>query len=107
QLARPEPGAGALRPVEAVDAVAAPVMPVEVVADQVPAAAERDQPVRFHVPGGLLAVRRGVAEAEPLGVPAGNRDSGENTRVYAHPGAAAPARRHGHRAQRLDSAAQP
>jgi hypothetical protein len=79
---------------------------VEVVADQVPTAAQRDEAVRLHVPRGRLAVRRRVAEAQPLGVPAGDRDARENAGVDAHPGAA-PARRHGHRAQRLDPAAQP
>src|SRR6266568_7966277 len=49
QLARAEPGSGPLRPGQAIQPVAAPALPVQVVADQVPAAAEQYEAMRFYV----------------------------------------------------------
>ena len=92
QLPRAEPLARAPRPAEPVEPEAAPVVPGQVVGDQVPAAPERDQPVRLDVPLGPLAAGGGVAEPQPFLVAAGLRDRGERPGVDGRP-AAAPARR--------------
>ena len=78
----PEPDPGPVRPGEPVQPVAAPPLPVQVVAGQVPAAAEQHEAVRFDVPPGLLAGGRGVGEPDPLGIPAGQRDDGEDLRIH-------------------------
>src|SRR5439155_339502 len=74
---------------EPVQPVAPPPLPVQVVADQVPAAAEQDETMRFYVPAGLLAAGRGVREPDPFGIPAGEGHGGEDLRVYGLPGRAA------------------
>src|SRR6266581_6230387 len=75
QLTGPEPDPGPVRRSEPVQPVAPPSLPVQVVADQVPAAAEQHEAMRFDVPPGLLAALlaagRGVGEPDPFGVPAG------------------------------------
>src|SRR5690242_4922265 len=53
QLAGPEPDAGPVRRGEPVQPVAPPVLPVQVIGHQVPAAAEQDEAMRFYVPRGL------------------------------------------------------
>ena len=85
QLPGAEPGPGATRLGEPVQPEAAPVVPVQVVGHQVPAPAERDQPVRLDVPAGRLGVPGGVAEAQPLGVPAGLRDGDQHLVVDRRP----------------------
>ena len=57
QLARPVAPAGEPGLADPVDAEAAPVLAVAVVADEVPPATERDQPVRLDVPLGLAPPR--------------------------------------------------
>jgi hypothetical protein len=78
----------------------------EVVGDEVPAAAERYEPQRFDVPVGALPGPRGVAELEPLGVPAGLGEGGEHGRVGAGR-LATPGHRDGHGPQRVHAAPQP
>src|SRR5580693_10436865 len=82
QLARAEPGSGPVRPGQAVQPVAPPALPVQVVADQVPAAAEQDEAMRFYVTAGVLAAGRGVREPDPFGIAAGEGQGGEDLRVY-------------------------
>ena len=90
--------------VDAVEAEAAPVVAVQVVGHEVPAAAERDEPVRLGQPGRPVARLGGVAELEALVVAAGLGERGEDVGVEGR--ARVPRGRHGDRAQRLDPAAQ-
>src|SRR5436190_6898481 len=60
QLARAEPGSGPVRPGQAVHPEAAPALPVQVVADQVPWPAGKHEAYRSYVTAGLLAGCRGV-----------------------------------------------
>jgi hypothetical protein len=105
QGARPEALAGAGRACQAVEPEAAPVMPGQVVADQIAAVAERDQPVGFDVAGRPLAAARRVGEAQPILVPAALRDGREQRGVDGRAGA--PHRRDRRGPQRVDPRAKP
>ena len=105
QLAGQEAGAGAAGLGDAVEAEAAPVVAVQVVGHEVPAAAERDEPVRLGEAGGPVARVGGVAELDALVVAAGLRERGEDVGVERRGGV--PRGRRGDRTQGLHPAAQP
>src|SRR4051794_20777516 len=70
-------GVGARGLGDAVEAEAAPVVAVQVVGHEVPAAAEWDEPVRLDETGRPVARVGGVAELDALVVAAGLRERGE------------------------------
>ncbi|GAA2561980.1 hypothetical protein GCM10010423_76000 [Streptomyces levis] len=91
---------------DAVDAEGAPVLPVEVPGDQVPAAFGAHQPVRFDAAARLGAIVAPVREAEPFGVPAQVGELGEHGRVDGG-GQGAPEHGHGDGVEGAHAAAQP
>ena len=109
QVPGSEPDAGGDGSLEAVESEAAPVVPPQVVGHEIPAATQRHESRRFHLPLGALAAGRGVREPQSLGVAARLRHrrqrAGVDGRATARPD------RHrrcdGHRAQRLDPSPQP
>ncbi|GAA2302461.1 hypothetical protein GCM10010234_51750 [Streptomyces hawaiiensis] len=91
---------------DTVHAERAPVVPVEVPGDQVPAAFGAHQPVRFDGAPGGGAVVAAVLEAQPFGVPAQMGEFGEHRRVDRG-GQCAAQHRHGEGVQGSHPAAQP
>ncbi len=81
QLARRHPDPGRLGVLDPVGAERAPVVPLVVVADQVPPAPGHHQPVRLDQPLGRDAVLVAVVEVDPLVAGGGGRQRGELLRV--------------------------
>ncbi|GAA4339157.1 hypothetical protein GCM10023086_73980 [Streptomyces venetus] len=91
---------------DAVGAEGAPVLPVQVPGDQVPAAFGAHQAVRFDAAAAEGAVVSAVLEAQPLGVPAEVGEFGQHGRVDGV-GQGPAQHRHGEGVQGAHAAAQP